>query len=84
MRIILAVFMAVLLVGSAQAQQAPPRPESDQPAQHMRGSKRGGGQAKTLSPDAKAKKASAEEKAAKAAIELLPDKPYDPWHTMRK
>jgi hypothetical protein len=52
-------------------------------AQRMKG-KRGGDANQAQSADAKKKKASQEEKAAKSALDRLPDKPYDPWNKMRK
>jgi hypothetical protein len=52
-------------------------------AQHGRG-KRQSDPNQAQSAEAKSKKARAEEKAAKSAIEQLPDKPYDPWRTMRQ
>ena len=51
-------------------------------AQRMKG-KRGGDSNQAQSADAKKKKAGQEEKAAKSALERLPDKSYDPWKTMR-
>jgi hypothetical protein len=67
MRIVLIALMVALLAIPAQA----------------RGGKKGGAQNHPQSADAKKKKASAEEKAAKSALDRLPDKPFDPWHTMR-
>ena len=68
MRVILVALMVALLAIPAQA----------------RGGKKGGGdQNQPQSVDAKKKKANAEEKAAKSALDRLPDKPFDPWHTMR-
>jgi hypothetical protein len=69
MRIILVTLIVAAFVLPAQAQR-------------MKG-KRGGDPNQAHSADAKKKKASQEEKAAKSALEKLPDKPYDPWKTMR-
>ena len=69
MRIILVALMVALLAVPAQA----------------RGGRKGGGdQNQPQSADAKSKKARAEEKAANAAMKSLPDKPFDPWKTMRQ
>ena len=69
MRIVLILLITAAFVLPAQAQR-------------MKG-KRGGDPNQAQSADAKKKKAGQEEKAAKSALERLPDKPYDPWKTMR-
>jgi hypothetical protein len=69
MRTILVLLWIVLLAVPAQAQRSHGKRNADS------------GQAQ--SADAKKKKASEEEKAAKAALSKLPDKPYDPWGKMR-
>jgi hypothetical protein len=71
MRIVLATLAAVLLVVTAQAQ----------PMKGKRGANPSAGQAQ--SDDIKKKKERAEEKAAKSALDRLPDKSFDPWRTMR-
>ena len=70
MRVILVALMMALMAIPAHAQRG-------------RGPQ-GSGAANSQSPDAKKKKATEEEKAAKTALDRLPDKPYDPWRTMRK
>jgi hypothetical protein len=69
MRIILVALITAVFVLPAQAQR-------------MKG-KRGGDPNQAQSVDAKKKKASQEERAAKSALDKLPDKPFDPWRTMR-
>jgi hypothetical protein len=70
MRIILVALMVALMAVPAHAQRG-------------RG-KQGSGAANSQSPDTKKKKATEEEKAAKSALDRLPDKPYDPWHSIKK
>ena len=70
MRIVLVALTIALLAIPAQAQQARGKP---QPAA-------GAGQQQAAE---KKRKAAEEDKAAKAAIERLPDKKFDPWRTVR-
>ncbi len=71
MRIVLAALAIALLVVPALAQSM----------KGKRGTGASAGQAQ--SSDLKKKKERAEEKAAKSALDKLPDKPFDPWRTMR-
>ena len=77
MRVILVAFMVSFLVAlpaiPAQAQQSVEQLRSKSKAQAE----------KPVSPQQKIKKAREEERAAKSAIEMLPDKPYDPWRNVR-
>jgi hypothetical protein len=70
MRIVLMALWIALLAMPAQAQRA-------------HGGRHKSDAAAAPSADTKKKKANAEERAAKAAIEKLPDRPYDPWGKMR-
>jgi hypothetical protein len=68
MRVILIALVIVLLAIPAHAQRARGKPQSAAGQQQSAEKKR---------------KAAEEDKAAKAAIERLPDKKFDPWRTMR-
>ena len=69
MRIILiALFVAVLAIpAQAQWMKGKPRTDAGQPQ----------------SAELRKKKARDEEKAAKSALERLPDRPFDPWRNSR-
>jgi hypothetical protein len=67
MRIIVVTLMVALLAIPAQAQR-------------MRGKHQNAAQQQSAEQK---RKAAEQDRAARAAIEQLPDKPFDPWRSMR-
>jgi len=70
MRIILVALMIALLAIPAHAQRARGAGNPQSAAQQQQSAE-------------KKRKAAEDDRAAKAAIERLPDKKFDPWRTMR-
>jgi hypothetical protein len=83
MRVILVALLAAAsqVLAPLLPAQAQPRRQTEVPGHQKGWDDRDTG--RSLSPEARAKKARDEERAAKSAIERLPDKPFDPWRKVR-
>jgi hypothetical protein len=80
MRAILAAFIFAFLAIPALAQPSA-RQQGELPGQQRTKDQRDA--QRPVHPELKAKRAREEERAAKSALERLPDKPFDPWRNVR-
>ena len=77
MRIVLVALMAALMAA------LPTVPATAQQSVEGLRAKNKPREARQLPPELQRKKTRDEERAAKSALERLPDKPYDPWRNTR-